>query len=96
MNQFEQSKFETDKELMRFIQEKSDDIEKAVIPQMHEVAFTHPDRPGGVLIKAGMILHMISGTTQIVHPEDAEMVLNDGILNRMKIRIELFRHYPDE
>lgn len=25
------------------------------------------------------------------HPVDAELILNDGILNRMKIKIELFR-----
>jgi hypothetical protein len=41
-----------------------------------------------------MILKMHSGSTNVIHIDDAEMVLNDGILHEMKIPISLMREYP--
>jgi len=74
--------------LLKYIQERTDDIEKAVIPQHLTIVF----QPGNEQVQAAMVLHLISGETLIVRDkEDAEAVLNDGILNRMKIRIELLR-----
>lgn len=37
----------------------------------------------------GMIIHMINGRC-CIRPYDAELLLNDGILSRMKIKIELW------
>ena len=76
--------------VLAYIKERSDDIEKAVIPQMRSIDLVGKD---GVVanIEAGLILHLCDGHKQFVTPVDAEIVLNDGILNRMRIRIELFR-----
>ena len=74
--------------LLQYIRERTDDIEKAVIPQHLSVVF----HPGEEEVEAALVLHLISGETLIVQEKaDAEAVLNDGILNRMKIRIELLR-----
>jgi hypothetical protein len=43
-------------------------------------------------VEAGLVFHLVSGEVLIVkEKQDAEAVLNDGILNRMKIKIELLR-----
>jgi hypothetical protein len=37
----------------------------------------------------GMMLYFISGDRKMIFHDDVAIVLNDGILNRMGIRIEL-------
>ncbi|MDB5344243.1 MAG: hypothetical protein JWP89_2620 [Schlesneria sp.] len=76
-------------QLLAFIKERSDDIEKVVIPQMANLAITRSGIPVAETDKVGMIIHMISHRFLIV-PSDAELLLNDGILNRMNIKIELW------
>jgi hypothetical protein len=74
--------------LLNYIREKADDIEKAVIPRHLSIVF-HPSEER---VEAGLVLHLVSGELLIVNKkQDAEAVLNDGILNRMKIKIELLR-----
>lgn len=74
--------------LLKYIRERTDDIEKAVIPQHLSIVF-HPSEEA---VQAALVFHLMSGETLIVREkEDAEAVLNDGILNRMKIKIELLR-----
>ena len=75
-------------ELVRYIQERSDDIEKVVIPQHPCIAFPAT----GEQVEAGLVIHLIGGDLKIIpNKQDAEAVLNDGILQRMRIRIELGR-----
>ena len=82
-------KFASSEELLAFIKEKSDDIDRVVIPQMSELQISYRGMPVTKTDKVGMILHMIDHMSVLV-PSDAEMVLNDGILNRMNIKIELW------
>lgn len=86
----EQQDFGRSEDVLRYIQEKSEDIEKAVIPQTLSVVLTEPNMQS-TEVEAGMILHMLNGHKKIIHPVDAQLILNNGILNRMRIRIELFR-----
>ena len=73
-------------ELVRIIQEQSDDIEKVVIPQHPYITLE------GEQVEAGLVIHLISGRLLIIpNKTDAEAMLNNGILKRMKIRIELGR-----
>lgn len=75
-------------ELLRYIQERSDDIEKIVIPQYPCITFP----ASGEQVEAGLVIHLIGGDLKIIpNKQDAEAVLNDGILHRMRIRIELGR-----
>lgn len=79
-------------EVLRYIQERSDDIEKVQIPQMPTVSITHPKNPHHeIRLAAGMIVRMVSGSFEVLSKDQAELVLNDGILTRMKIKIELMR-----
>jgi hypothetical protein len=84
--------FETPEQMLRYFQEISDDLERAVIPQMPTVRLTRLGPNGEVLASVpkavGMILHRASETIFLTR-EYAEKVLNDGILNRMRIPISL-------
>ena len=76
-------------QLLRYFQERSDDITKVVIPQHPyiELAGKSGERTN---VEAGLIIHLLNGDLKIVpNRQDAEAILNDGILTRMKIRIEL-------
>ena len=44
---------------------------------------------GQQISEVGLILMMTGGNKDLIMREDAEFVLNDGILNRIKIKIEL-------
>ena len=77
--------------VLRYIQEKSDDIEAVVIPQFHVGHIPATGNSPGVDIEdVGLVLHMVNGNQQLVQKQDAEVVLNDGILNRMRIKIYLW------
>jgi hypothetical protein len=76
-------------ELLRHFQEKSEDIEKAVIPQVSPLGLSYMNQHVSNVPGVGMILYMIDGDRQMISREDAEILLNDGILSRMKVRIEL-------
>ena len=76
----------TTPELVKIIQEQSDDIAKVVVPQHPYILLE------GEQVEAGLVIHLISGRLRIIpNKTDAEAVLNDGILNRMRIKIELGR-----
>jgi hypothetical protein len=88
----EGQRFSSSEELLRFVQERTDDIEKAVIPQHPFISVYDPKKPTAVTeVPAGMVLHLIGNDFRVIHPSDAELILNDGILNRMRIKIELGR-----
>jgi hypothetical protein len=75
--------------LLRFFQERSDDIEKVVL---------YP--PGSVLTFKGqpqsapsstfsLLVHFLSDDRRLIFGGDVELLLNDGIFSRMKIPIKL-------
>jgi hypothetical protein len=70
--------------VLRAIQAQSEDFVRAVIP----VTPTVFDPESGQLIAGvGLILYRAKGVDLIMR-EAAELILNDGILNRMRISIE--------
>jgi hypothetical protein len=76
--------------VLRYIQEKSDDIQEVEIPLYPFGHLTQDGVPTGeVLHDVGLIVHCVKGNKLFIHKNDAELVLNDGILNRMKIPIKL-------
>lgn len=76
--------------LLAYLKEKSEQIEKAVIPQFPFITIVY-DGEDIADHETGMVIQMIDGSRTILRPRDAEMILNDGILNRMRIRIQLWR-----
>jgi hypothetical protein len=87
--------FGNSESLLRFVQEKSDDITKAVIHCTDLLRMTLPDGRviGPISTKnIGMVLYMIGDQGEqpvLVGKPDATVILNDGILNRMRIKIDV-------
>jgi hypothetical protein len=75
-------------EVLRFIQERSDDIDKAVILRGQIVTFR--DKEGvETRYEAGLVLFLCDESTYLVHPQDTVKVLEDGIFERMRIKTEI-------
>lgn len=74
--------------VLSYIRERSEDLQRVVIPQSPYLTLTKGGVPQRNVV-VGMVLHFISGDRQFITPTDAQVILNDGILNRMKVRIEL-------
>jgi hypothetical protein len=74
--------------LVSYIKERSDDLEIVVVPTRTPV-LTYRGEAVADLSKIGMLLYFIGGGREMIVKSDAEVLPNDGILNRMKIKIEL-------
>lgn len=90
MAEFEQRKFPTTEALIREIQELSDDIESVTIPVAEGILVAGPDGKGTLMPKAGAMIRLSNGRSEVISREDAEALLNDGILQRMRLPIRLF------
>lgn len=90
MSEERPERFANSAELLRFLQERAEDIERVEIPLFHPVTITDGHQKRHVA-NVGMLLHMINGDRPYIHIQDAELLLNDGILNRMKIKISLLQ-----
>jgi len=81
--------FGSSEKLLTYVKERSDDIERVVIPLSPKWLGDKLGNPIAPLPSFGMALHMIDGSKKVLTREDAEILLNDGLLNRLRIRIEL-------
>lgn len=69
---------------MAAIKSQADDIDRFAIPGWHEIQVS-----GKKLADVGAIIYFCSGDKIAIHRETAELILNDGILNRLNVKIEL-------
>lgn len=85
---YQMDKYESSGELLRVIQERSDDIERAIVTPPGFV-MENPDGRKVRFPAFTLIFKTVSGQQLVVGKDDAEVVLNDGILTRMKVPIQL-------
>jgi hypothetical protein len=85
--EFESRNFGSSEALLRFVQERSEDIDRVEIYGPGAVLTTGGERPYRIA-NFIMLLHFMSGEKKMISRDDAEILLNDGILNRMRIKIE--------
>jgi hypothetical protein len=82
-------------ELLRFFQEKSDDIECVYVGNGQPFSMVDPTTGATDPVVGYMLVLLCCGEYFCVARKDhAELILNVGILTRMKIRIELNSIYP--
>jgi hypothetical protein len=83
---FESFNFGSSEALLGFIQERSEDIERV---EIYGPGFTlnYVGQPVYTLPDFTMMLYFMDGQRKIITRDDAEIVLNDGILNRMGIKV---------
>lgn len=92
---FEQARFPSTEALIREIQELSDDIESVTIQVANGILVVGPDGKSTLHRNAGALLKLSDGTSRLIHREDAEALLNDGILNRMRLPVRLLPLHKD-
>lgn len=68
---------------------RADDIASVGIPVSGPVSVLHRGQTLGPFQGMGMIVFMVSGDIHLLRPSRAELILNDGFLNRMRIKISL-------
>lgn len=86
---FSFQRFETAEQLVRELRERSDDIESITIAVPKEMLLSGPRGQGQRVANICGSIRLCSGASQLIHREDLERLLNDGILARMKIPISL-------
>ncbi len=79
-------RFSTFGELLHYFEEHTGTIRRAMIPQTNSMA---PKTTGEVTAigGTGLVLELASGETAYLTSEDAEAILNEGILNRQQVEI---------
>lgn len=86
---FESTRFESVEELMRYLKEKTDDIELVSIPVPATIQFTGPQGQRVNAPNCGGIVELCTGQRITIHRDDMQLLINDGILQRLSIPIEL-------
>jgi hypothetical protein len=81
--------FHTDEEALHFLKARADDIAWVGIPVVGPVSVLQWDQMLGPYQGMGMIVFMVSGDTHLMRPSRADLILNDGFLDRMRIKINL-------
>lgn len=82
--------FGSSEKLLAYLKERSDDLEKVVICPPG-AALSYAGRPVYIFPEFSMMFYFVNEGRLLIKQTDTEIVLNDGILNRMKIKIELMR-----
>ena len=88
-DQPENYQFNSPDELLKYLKEKSDDIDRLTVPVKADILFTGPEGQQIVDRNVGAILNLCDGRSIVIAPETANALLNDGILNRLGIEIKL-------
>jgi hypothetical protein len=83
--------FGSSEKLLEYIKERSDDIEKVVILPPGVALHYMGQQMGPPQQGFSMMLHFVGGKREQICQADAEILLNDGILSRMKLKIEFMR-----
>lgn len=81
--------FESSEKLIQHIKEKCDDIDCVCINLAGGIRRTKPDGTTSIVAGVGAIIQYCDKSTSIIHFQDAELLLNDGILNKLRIPIRL-------
>ena len=85
----ERVQFKSDEEALRFLKGRADDIASVGIPVNGPVSVLHKGQTLGPFHEIGMIVCMVSGDIHLFRPPRAELILNDGFLSRMRIKVKL-------
>ena len=79
-------RFSTTEELIQYLREHVDDVDSVVIPVQEAVQVQGPNRRPQVWKGVGALLKLCDGRSLALRREDAARLINDGVLQRMKIK----------
>lgn len=86
---FPGEQFPNSEALLRRLQEKSDNFDSVTIMVTNDLLMSKPGARGHRLTNCCGVLKTCSGESIVIHRDDLEALLNDGILHRQRIPIKL-------
>jgi len=89
MSEFPEEQFSTSDQLLKRLQERSDDFEGVTIMVANDMPISGPDKQRKLAIDCCCMIKLCNGGSLLIHRDELETLLNDGILQRMKIPISL-------
>ncbi|MBA4032390.1 MAG: hypothetical protein C0478_16080 [Planctomyces sp.] len=84
-----QEQFGSSSELLKRLQERADDLDQLSIMVVNDLPMVGPKGQGLLAKNSCGVLKTCSGESIVINRNDLEILLNDGILQRMKIPISL-------
>lgn len=89
MADFPQERFSSSEALIRQLQERSDDFEGVTMMVANDLFMTGPEGQRHLAKNCCCLIKTCTGESILIHREEFETLLNDGILQRLKIPISL-------
>lgn len=94
----EPTEFGSYEDLLQYLTEHVDDIESVRLSIRDTARITRRGKPAKTYTGIGAIVELCSGHKQVINIKSAEMLINQGVLQRMKIpcRLETQSSRPDQ
>jgi hypothetical protein len=90
MSQFEDKYFESSELLFQYFRDHADDVESVIIPVQDGMMLVGPQGQQHYAKGCGAMIKMVDGTSRLIHREEAETLINDGLLQRLRVKCKLF------
>lgn len=88
-DEFREESHASAEELLKALRERSDDFDCVTIHVPADLVLRGPHGQKKLAKDVCGGIKMCNGETLLIHRDDMEVLLNDGILQRMKIRVVL-------
>lgn len=88
-DEFPTDRFPTSDELLRRLQEKSDDFDSVTLMVTNDLPIMGPNGEQRLMNNCCAIIKTCNGESIIVHRDEFQTLLNNGVLQRLKIPISL-------
>src|SRR5437763_14881877 len=81
----EDKRFATSEELLQYLKDRVDDIDSVVIPVQEQVQVMDAQgRPKHIAKGMGAWIKLCDGRSVMISRDDAAMLINDGVLQRLR------------
>lgn len=89
MDEFPAEEFTTSEQLLRRLQERSDDFEHITVMVVNDIPIKGPQGQGRLVKNCCALIKLCNGESLVIHRDEFEVLLNEGILQRLKIPLKL-------
>lgn len=87
--------FGSDEELVRFFNEKVDDIDGVTVMVVNDMPMSAPNNPPKLVRDCCSQILMCDGRSILLNTADLQLVLDSGCLHRNGIKIKLVKQFAD-
>lgn len=88
-DQFSEEGFSSFDDVIQRLRERSDDFERVSIMVANDLPLAGPEGQTALAKNCCSLIETVSGEPVLIHREALEALLNDGILQRLKIPVSL-------